>query len=65
MHHTLIRIQLWLTETIRAAREDDRGAITTETAIITALLATAGVAVVGVIALKARGWADSIPVVGG
>ncbi len=62
---TLIRIQLWLTGTVRAARDDDRGAMSTEAAIITALLAAAGVAVVGVIAVKASGWANSIPGAGG
>lgn len=62
---TLIRIQLWLAGAVRSAREDDRGAMSTEAAIITALLAAAGVAVVGIIAVRANGWANSIPGAGG
>ena len=47
------------------ARRDDRGAFTTETAIITGILAALAVAVGGIIVARATGWAESIPGTGG
>jgi regulator of PEP synthase PpsR (kinase-PPPase family) len=44
-----------------AAAAADRGAISTETAVITALLVTAAIAVVAIIQASAEGWANSIP----
>jgi hypothetical protein len=61
------RIGAWLA--IRAASvrggHDDRGAFTTETAIITGLLAVLALAVGAIITQAATGWANDIPVVGG
>ncbi len=45
---------------LRAARGDDRG-MTTETVIITALLAALAIATVVVITAKVTDWGDSIP----
>jgi hypothetical protein len=59
------RIGAWLAAHTAAAHTDDRGAFTTETAIITGILAALAVAVGGIIAGKATGWADSIPGAGG
>jgi hypothetical protein len=63
------RIGAWLavhTAAARdAARDDDRGAFTTETAIITGILAALAVAVGGIIVARATGWAESIPGTGG
>ena len=49
---------------VRDARQDDRG-MTTETAIITAILAGLALAVTAVIVARANGWAGGIPSYGG
>jgi hypothetical protein len=49
---------------VRDARHDDR-AMTTETAIITAILAGLALAVTAVIVARANGWAGGIPSYGG
>jgi hypothetical protein len=49
---------------VRHARRDDRG-MTTETAIITAILAGLALAVTAVIVARANGWAGGIPSYGG
>lgn len=40
---------------------DDLGAVSTETAVVTALLVTAAGAVVAIIQIAGEGWANSIP----
>ena len=59
------RIGAWLAVHTAAAHDDDRGAFTTETAIITGILAALAVAVGGIIVARATGWAESIPGTGG
>jgi hypothetical protein len=59
------RIGAWLVTRASAARSDDDGAFTTETAIITGVLAVLALAVGAVITTKATGWAENIPGVGG
>ena len=59
------RIGAWLVARTAAARADDQGAFTTETAIITGILAALAVAVGGIIVARATGWAESIPGTGG
>jgi hypothetical protein len=59
------RIGAWLAVRTAAARADDRGAFTTETAIITGILAALAVAIGGIIVTRANGWAESIPGAGG
>ena len=59
------RIGAWLAVRTAGARSDDRGAFTTETAIITGILAALAVAIGGIIVGKATGWANSIPGTGG
>jgi hypothetical protein len=49
---------------VRDAPQDDRG-MTTETAIITAILAGLALAVTAVIVARANGWAGGIPSYGG
>ena len=49
---------------VRQARRDDRG-MTTETAIITAILAGLALGVTAVIVARANGWAGGIPSYGG
>jgi hypothetical protein len=51
-------------ERVRHARRDDRG-MSTETAIITAILAGLALAVTAVIVARANGWAEGIPSYGG
>jgi hypothetical protein len=58
-------MQLWLDDLTRTARTDDRGAMSTEAAIVTALLAAGGVGIVGLIVARATGWAEAIPGAGG
>lgn len=59
------RIGAWLvvrTAALRSElRSDDRGAFTTETAIITGVLALLAVAVGVIITERATGWANAIP----
>jgi Flp pilus assembly pilin Flp len=55
----------WIATARSTARSDDRGAFTTETAIITGVLAVLAVAVGTIISTKAKDWANSIPGVGG
>ncbi|HEV7760572.1 MAG TPA: hypothetical protein VGO78_16325 [Acidimicrobiales bacterium] len=59
------RIGAWLVTRATAAHADDDGAFTTETAIITGVLAVLALAVGAVITTKATGWAENIPGVGG
>jgi hypothetical protein len=47
--------------TTRLAARSERGSNTVETAIVTALLALAAVAVVGIIVAAANGWVAKIP----
>jgi hypothetical protein len=49
---------------LRQAQSDDRG-MSTETAIITAILAGLALAVTAVIVARANGWAGGIPSYGG
>jgi hypothetical protein len=49
---------------LRDARQDDRG-MSTETAIITAILAGLALGVTAVIVARANGWAGGIPSYGG
>jgi hypothetical protein len=49
----------------RAGQGDDRGAITVETAIITAVIGALAVAVTAIIVIRANGWAAGIPAFGG
>jgi hypothetical protein len=65
--HIQRRIGAWLATRAAAVRagRDDRGAFTTETAIITGLLAVLALAVGAIITEAATGWANDIPVVGG
>jgi hypothetical protein len=55
------RIGAWLVVRTAALRSDDRGAFTTETAIITGVLALLAVAVGVIITERATGWANAIP----
>jgi hypothetical protein len=55
----------WTAAASSAARSDDRGAFTTETAIITGVLAVLALAIGTIITTKATGWANNIPGVGG
>jgi hypothetical protein len=57
----IVKFQTWLVARTAAARADDRGALSTESALITALLAGGAITVVGAIVAAANGWADSIP----
>lgn len=57
----IVKIHSRLTARAAAARSDDRGALSTESALITALLAAGAIGVVGVIVAAANGWAASIP----
>jgi hypothetical protein len=57
----VLRAHCWLTRRLAHARTDDRGALSTEAALITALLAVGGMGVVAVIVAAATGWAQSIP----
>lgn len=59
------RIGAWLVARTAALRADDRGAFTTETAIITGILAALAVAIGGIIVGAANDWASSIPGVDG
>jgi hypothetical protein len=61
MNGLILRAHCWFKSHLATARLDDRGALSTEAALITALLALGGVTVVGVIVAAATGWADSIP----
>ena len=69
MNDRITRVQqrfgAWCAAWIATARSDDRGAFTTETAIITGILAALAVAVGGIIVARATGWAESIPGTGG
>lgn len=49
-----------LVDRLRAARADERG-MTTETVIITALLAAAALLAMGIIAVKIDLWANDVP----
>jgi hypothetical protein len=60
MTRTLVRIRSWFDARVAAPR-DDRGAMTTEAALITALLAGGAVTVLGIVVARATGWAESIP----
>jgi hypothetical protein len=55
------RIGAWFTATLAATRRDDRGAFTTETAIITGVLAAIAIAVGVTLMTKATNWANAIP----
>lgn len=57
----IVKIHTWLSVRAAQARSDDRGALSTESALITALLAAGAIGVVGAIVAAANGWADSIP----
>jgi hypothetical protein len=57
MHAELVRSRL--------VKRDDRGAVTTETAIVTAIIGAAALALAGFIAGVVTGWQGEIPVVGG
>jgi hypothetical protein len=60
----ILRAHSWFTSRLahaRSALSDDKGALSTEAALITALLAVGGMGVVAVIVAAAQGWADSIP----
>jgi Flp pilus assembly pilin Flp len=61
MNSLILRAHCWFKSHLTPARFDDRGALSTEAALITALLALGGVGVVGVIVAAATGWANSIP----
>lgn len=53
-----------VTDRCLVARDDDRG-MTTETAIVTGLMAVGAVAIAGIVIARATGWANSIPMPGG
>lgn len=55
------RARRWFATHVVAPRSEDRGALSTEAALITALLAVGGMGVVAVIVAAATGWANSIP----
>jgi hypothetical protein len=55
------RIGAWLVVRTAAARSDDQGAFTTETAIITGVLAVLALAIGVIITNRATGWANAIP----
>jgi hypothetical protein len=55
------RIGAWFVVRSAALRSDDRGAFTTETAIITGVLAALAIAVGTIIVTRANGWANAIP----
>jgi hypothetical protein len=57
----ILRARCWFSSRLAHARTDDRGALSTEAALITALLAVGGMGVVAVIVAAAQGWAESIP----
>lgn len=62
MRRHLLRSQQWLGVRLATlARRDDRGAITTETAVVTGLLIVAAGVVVGILSTKAQNWANAIP----
>ena len=46
---------------LQATRSDERGAFTTETVLVTALLAALAIAAVGIIVTKVTAKANSIP----
>lgn len=57
-----VRLYSWgAARTTRLAARSERGSNTVETAIVTALLALAAVAVVGIIVAAANGWVAKIP----
>lgn len=49
----------------QTARSDDRGAMSTEGAIITGLLALGAIAIMGIIVARATNSANNIPIFGG
>ena len=55
------RIGAWYVVRTAALRADDRGAFTTETAIITGVLAALAIGVGAIIVSRAEGWANAIP----
>lgn len=59
------RVGAWLVALTATTRSDDRGAFTTETAIITGVLAVLALAIGVIITNKATGWANAIPGSGG
>lgn len=57
----LLWVPRWVAVRLAQARTDERGAVTTETAIITALVAIAAAGLAGYIATNIDGWQDKIP----
>lgn len=55
------RIGAWCASRPTVRSGDDRGAVSTETAIITALVAVAAAGLAGFIATNIDGWQDRIP----
>jgi hypothetical protein len=61
----ITRATTWLAARIAAGRSYDRGAISTETALVTFLLAGVAIAIVAAISTYAEGIVDSLPTPGG
>jgi hypothetical protein len=59
-----VRVCAVAAQRLRDARQDERG-MSTETAIITAILAGLALGVTAVIVARANGWAEGIPTYGG
>jgi Flp pilus assembly protein TadG len=57
----IIRVRQWFGVKAAAMRADDRGAITTETAVVTFLLIGVAILVVGLISTYAEGVVGSFP----
>jgi hypothetical protein len=55
------RLAVWAAMRVDMLRSDDRGAVTTETAIITALVGIAAFALATFIATNVTGWQSKIP----
>ena len=55
------RLAAWWIATRTTMRNDDRGAMTVETAILTALLAAVAIAFVGFIAIRVNDWQNVTP----
>jgi Flp pilus assembly pilin Flp len=57
----LARVQCWICGRLATLLHGDRGAVSTETAIITALVAVAALALATFIAGNVAGWQAEIP----
>lgn len=65
MTYYIVRVQQWFRDRLAAMPDDDRGAITTETAVVTFLLIALALGIIAAIGTYAEGVVDSFPSPGG